>query len=188
MSTERIETAVRASDQDRDDVLVRLHTAYAEGRLDEGELDERIDLVLAARTHADLDRLAADLPPARRAPSLRPEAAIPARGRFQLVYKSRVRRAGHWWLPDRFTVAAYKGECLIDLRSAELSGPDVTLRVLCYKSDVRLVVPSGVRVEAGGLGVSTEIHGDPSPAAPVVHVQGIAWKGSIEVMDHLAAL
>ncbi|MFD0851981.1 DUF1707 domain-containing protein, partial [Actinomadura adrarensis] len=51
MSTERTETAVRASDQDRDDVLVRLHTAYAEGRLDEGELAERIDLVLAARTH-----------------------------------------------------------------------------------------------------------------------------------------
>jgi hypothetical protein len=29
MSTERIETAVRASDQDRDGVLVRLHTAFA---------------------------------------------------------------------------------------------------------------------------------------------------------------
>jgi hypothetical protein len=95
-----------------------------------------------------------------------------------------VRRTGHWRPPDRYTVAAYKSDCLIDLRSAELSGPETTLRVLSYKSDVRLVVPPGVRVEAGGLGVSTEIHGDPSPAAPVVHVQGIAWKGAIEVMDH----
>ena len=37
---------LRASDGDRDRVLVRLHTAYAEGRLTEAELDERIDHAL----------------------------------------------------------------------------------------------------------------------------------------------
>jgi hypothetical protein len=176
--------AVRASDQDRDEVLVRLHTAYAEGRLDEGELDERIDLVLAARTHADLDRLSADLP--RRSPSPRPEVAG-SRGRFQLAYKSRLRRSGHWLVPQRYTFTAYKSDCLIDLRSAELPACEVTLWVLSYKSDVRIVVPSGVRVEAGGLGVSTEIRSQPFPAGPVIHVQGITYKGAIEVMDHLPA-
>lgn len=174
--------AARASDQDRDEVLVRLHTAYAEGRLDEGELDERIDLVLGARTHDELDRLSADLPAGRRGGGERPEP-VRRSGRFQLAYKSRIRRSGQWRVPENYTVTVYKGECLIDLRSADL--PDlVTVRVLAYKSETRVIVPSGVRVEVGGLGVSTEIRSAPSSAAPVVHVRGVAYKGAIEVMDH----
>ncbi|GAA2419150.1 hypothetical protein GCM10010191_32670 [Actinomadura vinacea] len=185
-NAERTEPAPRASDQDRDEVLVRLHTAYAEGRLDEGELDERIDLVLAARTHDELDRLAADLP-AMRVPEWRPEAATPRRsgGRFQMAYKSRIRRSGRWRLPERFTVAAYKGDCVLDLREAEPAGPVITLRVLAYKSNVQVIVAPGVRVEVGGLGISTEIRSAPDPAAPVVHVQGLAYKGAIEAIDHL---
>jgi hypothetical protein len=183
------EAATRASDQDRDEVLVRLHTAYAEGRLDEGELDERIDLVLAARTHAELDRLARDLPAAREASSVQPEEATSRRsgGRLQLAWKGRIRRSGRWRLPERYTVVAYKSDCLLDLRSADLAGPVSTLRLLSYKADARIIVPSGVRVEVSGMGVSSEIAGDPSPNAPVIHVQGYAYKGAIEVMDHLRA-
>ncbi|RSN38655.1 DUF1707 SHOCT-like domain-containing protein, partial [Actinomadura sp. WAC 06369] len=76
---------LRASDRDRDEVLVRLHTAYAEGRLSETELDERIDLTLAARTHDDLGRVSADLP--------RPAAPGTPAGRLQVAYKDTVTRA-----------------------------------------------------------------------------------------------
>ncbi len=98
--------ALRASDRDRDEMLVRLHTAFAEGRLDEPELDERIDLVLAARTHGELGAVAADLPCGRSAP-VRPGSG-PV-GRFQVAYKSSVTRAGRWRLPERFTTVVYKG-------------------------------------------------------------------------------
>ncbi|WP_395106741.1 DUF1707 domain-containing protein [Actinomadura sp. SCN-SB] len=181
------EPSGRASDRDRDEVLVRLHTAYAEGRLDDGELDERIDLVLAARTYAELDRLSADLPASRSMSPARPEAAVRARpaGRFQPAWKSVLRRSGRWRVPERYTLAAYKSDCLLDLRSAEPAGPVISLRVLSYKSDTRIVVPPGTRVEVGGLGVSSEIHSPPSPGAPLVQVQGFAYKGVIEVIDHL---
>lgn len=178
--------ALRASDGDRDEALVRLHTAYAEGRLTEAELDQRIDLALAARTHAELARVSAGLPePA--APGV-PDAEGPARrpaGRFQLAYKSAVRRSGRWRLPDRFTTVVYKGHSLLDLRAAELDGPVTTIRVLAYKSTVEILVPLGVRVEAGGMGVSAEIHGVPPAGAPVVHVQGMAYKGAIEAKDRI---
>lgn len=187
MNAERTDPAPRASDRDRDEVLIHLHTAYAEGRLDDRELDERIDLVLAARTRAELDRLAADLPSAWDARPWRPETTAPRRsgGRFQMAYKSRIRRTGRWRLPETHIVVVYKGDCLLDLRDAEPAAPVVTLRVLAYKSSVRIIVPSGVRVEAGGLGVSTEIRGLPDPSAPVVQVQGVAYKGAIEAIDHL---
>jgi hypothetical protein len=156
-------------------MLVRLHTAFAEGRLDEPELDERIDLVLAARTHGELGAVAADLP-GRSAP-VRPGSG-PV-GRFQVAYKSSVTRAGRWRLPERFTTVVYKGSGTLDLRSAELDGPVATLRVLAYKSKVEIIVPPGIRVEADGVGVSAEVHGDPPAGAPVVHVRGYAYKGTI---------
>src|SRR4051794_33173984 len=107
---------LRASDGDRDRVLVRLHTAYAEGRLTEVELDERIDLALAARTEADLAEVSSDLPATPSAPSAAAERG-PA-GRFQMAYKSTVRRTGRWRLPEKYTTVVYKGHSLLDLRAA----------------------------------------------------------------------
>ncbi|WP_067455113.1 DUF1707 SHOCT-like domain-containing protein [Actinomadura macra] len=169
---------LRASDRDRDEALVGLHTAYAEGRLTEAELDERIDLALAARTHADLDRVSADLPSAPREP-----APVRPASRFQMAYKSAVKRSGRWRVPENFTAVIYKGHSLLDLRAAELEGRVTTIRVLAYKSTVEILVPPGVRIEAGGVGVSAEVHGVPAVDAPVIHIQGFAYKGAIEAKD-----
>jgi hypothetical protein len=174
---------LRASDGDRDRVLVRLHTAYAEGRLTEAELDERIDHALAARTQADLAEVSSDLPDA---PSAAPAPAErgPA-GRFQMAYKSTVRRTGRWRLPEKYTSVVYKGHSLLDLRAAELDGPVTTIRALAYKSTVEVIVPPGVRVETGGMGVSADLDGAPAPDAPVVHIQGFAYKGEIVAKDRI---
>lgn len=174
--------ALRASDRDRDEMLVRLHTAFAEGRLSEAELDERIDLVLAARTHQELGVVAADLPSGS---AVVPGSSKGPVGRFHMAYKSPVTRAGCWRLPERFTVVVYKGTGLLDLRAAELDGPVTRLRVLAYKSTVEIVVPPGIRVEADGVGISAEVHGVPPAGAPVVHIRGYAYKGAIEAKDRI---
>lgn len=55
--------AMRASDADRDIVLRTLGEAFAHGRLDREELDERTDAVNASRTLGELPPLLADLVP-----------------------------------------------------------------------------------------------------------------------------
>ena len=45
-------------------MVQRVQDAFAEGRLDDTEFDERTRAALTARTHADLDVLLADLPAA----------------------------------------------------------------------------------------------------------------------------
>jgi hypothetical protein len=60
--------ATRASDRERDVVVQRVQDAFAEGRLDDAEFDERTRAALTARTHTDLDALLADLPAAPPAP------------------------------------------------------------------------------------------------------------------------
>jgi hypothetical protein len=61
--------AMRASDDDRSKVQAILNDAYAEGRLNQQEWDQRAAELASAATYADLDRLTADLP----GHSLRPQ-------------------------------------------------------------------------------------------------------------------
>jgi hypothetical protein len=178
--------AIRASDRERDAATVRLQEAFAEGRLDDTEFDTRMRSALSARTRADLDRLLADLPQASPEAS-RPAVAgtSPARapGRLSVAFKSSVRRSGRWRVPDRYTAVVYKGGGWLDLRAAELTSPVTTLAAVAYKSRITILVPPGVRVEAGGFGADLDT--DPAavvPAdAPVLHVRGFTYKGTVEV-------
>jgi Domain of unknown function (DUF1707) len=177
--------AIRASDQDREAVVQRLQAAFAEGRLDDEEFDERMRAALTARTSANLVPLLDDLPAAPDRPAAAP-APGPKPGRFAIAYKNSVRRGGRWRVPERFTSVVYKGGGWLDLRAAELTAHVTTVVAVAYKSRINILVPPGVRVEMEGLGVTNGWSADEAresqlpPDAPVVHIRGIAYKGTIE--------
>jgi hypothetical protein len=182
--------AIRVSDQDRDGVAQLLQASFAEGRLDDDEFDERMRAALTARTSADLETLTVDLPAAQARPGAAAPVATstgPKPGRFAIAYKGSIRRGGRWRVPEHLTSVVYKGEGWLDLRAAELAGPETTMLVVAYKSRVDVLVPPGVRVELTGFGVSKgwseleELEGRLPRDAPVVQVRGIAYKGTIEV-------
>jgi hypothetical protein len=54
---------LRAGDADRDDVTAVLREAFAEGRLDQAEFEDRLGRAQIAKTYADLSVLTSDLPP-----------------------------------------------------------------------------------------------------------------------------
>jgi hypothetical protein len=175
--------AIRASDQERDAATQRLQEAFAVGRLDDAEFDQRMRTALSARTRPELDELLADLPQ----PS--PPAGTPATGRppgrLAIAFKSSVRRAGRWRVPEHYRAVVYKGNGWLDLRVAELTAAETTLLAVAYKSPITILVPPGVRVEAGGFGADTDTEvGAVLPAdAPVVHVRGFSYKGTIRVRN-----
>jgi hypothetical protein len=184
---------IRVGDRDREAVVQRLQQAFAEGRLDDNEFDERTRAALTARHSTDLAVLTKDLPDAATAretatptpPPAEPSARPPSRS--AIAYKGPIRRAGRWRVPERFRTIVYKGSGHIDLRAAELTAHETTLAVIAYKSRVDVLVPLGVRLDMQGFGVTkgwsaAEDLEDRLPAdAPVVHVRGIGYKGSIEV-------
>jgi len=53
---------LRVSDAERQAVADRLAEHYGEGRLDQGEFDERVGQAMGAKTRADLSGLFSDLP------------------------------------------------------------------------------------------------------------------------------
>jgi Domain of unknown function (DUF1707) len=65
-------TSLRASDEDRERIVATLASAYAEGRIDQDELEERTDAAAGARLLGDLPPLVADLVPDQ---PLRPAAS-----------------------------------------------------------------------------------------------------------------
>ena len=67
---------VRASDAERDSAAAALQKYFVQGRLTLDELQERLQSVLAARTHGELDGLFADMPEAPPPPAV-PEPGEP---------------------------------------------------------------------------------------------------------------
>jgi Domain of unknown function (DUF4190)/Domain of unknown function (DUF1707) len=61
--------AMRASDDDRRRVQDVLNDAFAEGRLNQQEWDQRVGELATAATYAQLDRLTADLPASQLMPA-----------------------------------------------------------------------------------------------------------------------
>jgi uncharacterized Tic20 family protein len=72
---------LRVTDHDRDQVVEHIKAAYAEGRLEKDEMDERLGQAMNARTHAELAPLMHDLygvrPMAPRAPAAPPVFEAP---------------------------------------------------------------------------------------------------------------
>lgn len=175
--------AIRASDRERDAATQRLQEAFAEGRLDDSEFDQRMRTALSARTRPELDQLLADLPAP--SPAATPPAVARPPGRLAVAFKSPVRRAGRWRVPERYRTVVYKGSGWLDLRAAELTAAETTLLAVAYKSRITILVPPGVRVETSGFGADTDTEAAPAlPAdAPVVHVRGFSYKGTIRVRN-----
>lgn len=70
---------LRASDEDREAVLERVKAAYAEGRLDDLDLDRRLGAAMTARTVGELELVWRDLCPQRSAPWVQTRSPGPAR-------------------------------------------------------------------------------------------------------------
>jgi hypothetical protein len=72
---ERANAALRASDADRERITGVLSSAFADGRIERDELDERMDRLGSARTLGELPPLVSDLVPLKSQPT-RPSKSL----------------------------------------------------------------------------------------------------------------
>ena len=173
--------ATRASDGERDDAVVQLREACVEGRLTLDEFTDRMGAAYEATTRAELERLSADLPD-------RPAPPTPDTRRLILGVLGSGSQRGRWQVAKRTTLVSCLGGCEVDLGSAILTHPEVTLRAFALLGGVRVTVPHGVNVTVGGSNLlgSTNVRIDrsgpaPAPGAPTVRVRTFTLLGSIDV-------
>ncbi|WP_369196493.1 DUF1707 SHOCT-like domain-containing protein [Streptomyces djakartensis] len=191
---------LRASDADRERVAGILRDALAEGRLDMGEFEERLDATYRARTYGELAPITRDLPAAGVTAPVVPLHEEPAAGpgwqgrivggegssTWAVAVMSGFQRKGRWTMPRRFTCFAFCGGGEIDLREANFTDREVEINAIAVMGGVDVVVPPGVEVVVRGIGVMGGFdhreEGVPGePGAPRVVVTGFAFWGGVGV-------
>ena len=91
---------LRASDSDRHVVSSALADAYADGRLDRGEYDERSDRAVTVKVLGDFVPLLADLTLATPSSIVRRATSIELRDQARQKYARELRDAGSGFLGD----------------------------------------------------------------------------------------
>jgi hypothetical protein len=186
---------IRASDADRDRVADQLREALAEGRLTPQEHADRIELVYAARTYADLTPITSDLPsgapppvPSQPGAGLGKEVRPPPPSREPsgiVAVFGGAERKGRWLVEAHTNVLTLFGGVDLDLRRAVLSQREVTVDIMCVCGGVSIKVPPGVRVIDSTVTVFGAISmpgDDPlSPDAPVIRLTGTNVFGGVDV-------
>jgi hypothetical protein len=174
--------AERVSDADRDHAVTLLREHVVAGRLALDEFSERVTIALAACTRGDLSGAMADLP----GPVPMAEEGRRGSPRWLVAVMSGSRAKGHWKIGRRTTALAVLGGCDIDLRQAQINGPEVVITAVAFWGGVQIVVPQGFDVEMEGfsfMGVrSLRLRNvPPIPGSPRIRVRGFAFMGGIHV-------
>lgn len=185
---------MRAGDTDRDRVAQVLRDAAGEGRLTLEELDERLDLVYAAKTYADLEPLTRDLPEAGTSavPAPRTGTSVdwrPVDGAPSwssgIAIMSGFTRTGVWNVPRSFFSFAFWGGGKIDLREARFTEGEATINAFALMGGVEIIAPDDITVHVKGIGIMGGFdHGASAagvPGSPVVTVRGFAFWGGVDV-------
>lgn len=176
---------VRASHADRDQVVETLRDAAAEGRLAPGELDERVEKALGARTLRDLAAITRDLPEQRANPGILSPDVVKIEKRFGTV-----EWIGTWLVPRRMEIRLTVGNAKLDFTNAVISHDHLTIDVdLGIGGNLTLITKPGIVVVANDVVVRSlaEINVRPPqqdpdfPVALTVEVTGRLRGGDLLV-------
>jgi class 3 adenylate cyclase len=177
----------RVADADRDRTVTLLREHVVEGRLTLDEFSERMGTALEAKTRGELDAVMADLPTTSGIPSASPTTATPRKtSRWHIAIMSGHSTRGRWRIGGKTNAVAIMGGCDMDLRRAEIEGPEVEITAFAFWGGVEIIVPEGFDVELRGFsfmgGRSLRLRDVPIvPGSPRIIVRGFAVMGGIEV-------
>ncbi len=174
--------SVRASDADREQAAAVLQAAAADGRLPSAELDQRLGAAYNARSKDELAAIVEDLRPA-----LWPGGSPPTARDASVL--AGLARSGRWVVADTYRATAVISSGVIDLRQAQFTAQETTIRVNSWISTVYVVVPSDADVQVAGTGIlggfRQDREGAGYPAAHRINITGVAVCGSVLVVRHL---
>ncbi len=190
---------LRIGDADRARLADLLDDAYADGRLDRAEHDERMAQALTARTVADISRLTRDLGPLDAvvpqpgSPSgsslASPASSVPIVAGQQndriVTILGDVSRGAGSVLAARTEIISGLGDVRLDLTSMALAAHDVVIDIRSALGDVKIMVPAGIRVidQTGRFLGDSKVEGlVPAPAdAPTITLTGFLALGDVKV-------
>jgi hypothetical protein len=178
---------LRASHEERDQVVERLTVAAGDGRLTADELDERLGAALTARTHGELAALLADLPDAGPAWAAGVADAAAKDVSRIVVDSASAKRDGGWVVPRRLEIESRSGSVVLDFTQAVIAVPTLEIEVAVRSGSVTLLVPPDVVADVDDVAVrsgSVRHQARPEPVTPVrlrIQMTGEVHSGSLTI-------
>jgi Cell wall-active antibiotics response 4TMS YvqF len=178
----------------------RLGNGYAEDLIDADELDQRLDALESAGTHAEIATLVDDLAapqvamvPVASAIELVPIDAVAPSQRIKAWF-SETKRIGRWMPAQVNEVQAIAASVRLDLRDAQLAPGTTTFVVHVVMGEVEIIAPPGLPIDVDCSVFFAEVdqdesfgEGEPPPPSPVrVRIEGRVWLGSVCVREQLS--
>jgi hypothetical protein len=179
----------RAADADRHATVEELRVAGGDGRLTVEEMEERLATAFAARTHAELDALLADLQ-GRKALATRASGVVSPPGAPEtgvtVSIMGESSRRGVWHPAEVGRVFTVMGETSVDFNEAVLDRPVTKLRVFTLMGSSTVRVPDNVHVFVSKLSIigsaDVRLENPEIPAdAPQLHLRLISIIGECSV-------
>jgi hypothetical protein len=163
---------IRASDADREQAIAALREHAVEGRLTLEEFTDRMTTAATARTTAELDVLARDLP-------LAPVSSRRKPVRFLFAMFGSTEREGRIRVGRRVECLSLFGNIDLDLRQATLESDVTTVVAVGIFGALDVYVPEGIEVDLHGfaLGGHKRANGNdppPQPGTPLVRVFAVS--------------
>ncbi len=176
----------------REQVINTLTEYFADDRIGLDDFESRLDRIHKTQSLELLDAILVDLA------GVVPSKAVVTPTVYTGDRRARSLMLGFWgassrkgaWIPARHNfVIAFQGGVELDLREAQLPPGTTEITVFCAMGGANIIVPPGLRVDFGGIGImggfEAELSAplDNDPNAPVLRVNGLAvWGGaSVEV-------
>ena len=178
---------LRASHEDRDEIVEQLRVAAGDGRLTAGELDQRLEAALTARTYGELAALTADLPGGSASGIAATAGARPAGVARIDEGSGTARRDGRWMVPRKLEVRVASGRVVLDFTDAVVRHPAVQVDVDVRSGSLVIVTRRGMVVDAGNVAVrSGEVKvcsawGQQGPITLRIDLTGTVGSGNITV-------
>jgi hypothetical protein len=176
---------IRASHQDRDQVVELLRVAAGDGRLTAEELDQRLEVALTARTHGELAALLTDLPEGSGFAAGRP--AVEPRDVMRFDCRSgHIKRNGPWLVPLRAEVHVTSGRVLLDFTQAVITRPVLQIDADVRSGELVLVTKPGIVVDSDDVVIRSgevKVRAPWDPGTPVllrISVSGKVGSGRLK--------
>ncbi|KAB8193814.1 DUF1707 domain-containing protein [Nonomuraea phyllanthi] len=169
---------MRVSDHDRERTAQQLQRAFSEGRLNQLELEDRLEIALTAKTYADLLGLIDDLPVEQ--PQVNDVVELESKN-------GHLKRSGDWAVPRRLRVTSKYGSAELDLSEAVIAHQVVDIELDLTYGSAKIILPEGgvANIDAfhsdWGHVTTADVPSRPRPGAVHVVVTGRTKYGSLTV-------
>jgi hypothetical protein len=177
----------------REAVVARLSEAFASGRIEMEDFEQRTEVAMRARTVTELDTALEGLgtPATTPIPGNPQEFSIDharrPQSRLTFVVMSGADRKGQWVPARRHLAIAWMGGAFLDFREASLRPGVTDVYCLAKWGGIEIAVPPGLDVEVSGLALMgglervSQESGSTDPRRPRLHIHALAFMGGIEV-------